>query len=361
MSRDERTLEITVAATENSLRIFDIAGPEAAQGARWEELPQTRLHATPEMSLRNVLELASAQLGITVQAELGQALAQLREERGEAAHEEKVVDRLAFAEFRRPDDDDVMDSVGTKRRNKRLRSTSVVIVRNELGQAVWKRPPFDATMAELLDAAEAGLIEGDPLQPYLVLVVPQGDFGLFAEWHRFLETLKLLWEVSGAMAQAGGALAFLDLVRRAFKRRGNKPTEVVEKNAQVWSERGAGPDDVIELLQQKPRKASVIASLLGCTTGEAEALLWGLGCAEIDGCWHWRGDALASFIADDLELRPMLGNYRGEDRLRSEYERRLRELGQQGESTSAEDEKREMYEEFRRQVEAEIDEGLGGD
>lgn len=358
MSQSERTLEITVAATENSLRIFDIDGPEAANGASWMELPKTRLQATPETTLRDVLEQASAQLGITVNSQLRKSIARSRKERGEAPREEGVVDRLAFAEFRCLEDDEVMDSHGTRRRMSRLRSTSVVVVRDEQGQAVWRRPPFDATMAELLDAAEAGLIEGDPLQPYLVLVVPQGDFGLFAEWQRFSETLKLFWEVSAAMAQVGGALAFLDMVRRVLKRRSEKTTEVVEGNAQAWSERGASPDDVIELLRQKPREVSEIASLLGCAKGEAEALLWGLGCAEIEGLWHWRGDAVANFIADDLELRPMLENYRGEERLRSEFERRLRELGQEGQSASAEVEKREMYEELRRQVDAEIDDDL---
>ena len=345
--RNERTMEITVAATENSLRIFDINGPEAANGASWEELPKARLQATPEMSLRDVLEQASAQLDITVHAEMRRALARLREERGEAPREETVVERLAFAEFRRPDDDDVMDSVGTRRRNKRLGSTSVVVVRDELGQAVWKRPPFEATMAELLDAAKEGLIEGDPLQPYLVLVVPQGTSGLYAEWQQFLETLRILWEISGAMGHLGGAWAFVELVRRVIKRRNAGVTKAVERNAKAWSERGARPDDLLQLLRQKPRRIHEVTSLLGCSAGEAEALLWGLGYTESEGFWRWRGDAVARLIADDVELGPAFSNYRGEEKVRPELERRLRELGETGETKSYEEEKQMMLEEVR--------------
>lgn len=358
MSEKENHLEVTVAATQNSLHIFEIDGPEAEPSARWEELPKVIVSARVDERLRDVLERASAELGISVSAQTQCAVAQLRRERGEEPREETVVDHLAFAAFHCLDDDEVVNSHGIQRRNARLGSTAVAVVRDERGRAVWKRPPFEATMAELIDAADADLIEGDPLQPYLVLVIPQGELGLLAEWTQLVENLKLLWDIAGAMAQIGGAWAFLDLVRQVAKRR-TSTAETIAANASDWSKRGARPDDLVALLQMRPRTSEEIGALLGCSDGEAEALLWGLGCAERDGLWHWRGDDVANFIADDLELDQMFANYRGRGSVKREFERRMRQLGEGGQAPSASSEKQQMSDEFSRKVHAEIEEELG--
>lgn len=355
------SVQVTVAATENALRIFDVPGGGAAHGAHWDELPKTTVLADPTETLREVLRRAANDLGIDVAAEVKKIHSKLRAERGEAPHEDKVVDRIAFAEFRRPDDDEPVDERGTLRRLARLKGCGVVVVRDAQGHAVWRRPPFAATMAELIDAAEAGLLDGDPLQPYLVLVVPQGDFGTLGEWHEFATQLQLLWEISGALAQVAGAWGFVELLRKVAGRRSAEVARTVEENAVAWSERGARPSDLVELLEQRPRSGESIAALLGCSLGEAEAVLWGLGCTRDGELWVYRGDQAADFIADDLQLKSMLASYRGPENLRGEFERRLAQLGREGHAPSAEKEKQEMNAEFRKRIEEEDDLDLGGD
>jgi hypothetical protein len=348
-------LQVTVAATENALHIFDLPDGGAAHGAHWDQLPKTTVSADPSETLREVLRRAAADLEISVAPEVKKIHAKLRAERGEAPREDKVVDHIAFAEFRRPDDDEPADERGTLPRLARLKGCGAVVVRDERGHAVWRRPPFEATMAELIDAAEAGLLDGDPLAPYLVLVIPQGGFGTLGEWHEFAAQLRLLWELSGALAQVAGAWGFIELLRKVARRRSGEAAHTVEQNAVAWSERGARPSDLVELLEQRPRSGESIAALLGCSLGEAEAVLWGLGCSQDGDLWVYRGDQAADFIADDLQLESMLRNYRGAENLRGEFERRLTQLGREGRAASAAAEKQQMNAEFRKRSAEEED------
>lgn len=353
MGTDERSLEVLVAATEDPLRIFEIPAGGPPANAAWSELPKTRLLVTPTETLREVLTRAATDLGISVGAQAARIINKQREEQGKPPTAVEVVDRLAFAEFRRLDDDE-HDEHGRPRRIVRLKSTGVAVVRDPQGHAIWKRPPFEATMAELVDAAETGLLDGDPLQPYLVLLIPQGELGGPLAWHQLAQQLKLLWDISGYLAQAGGAWAFIELVRQVARRRSKETVSAIESNATTWTDRGARPGDLLDLVQRAPRTAQDIAALLGCSEQEAEAILWGIGCTHIDGIWIYRGDAAASFIADDLELRDSFSAYRDPEATRPEFERRLTELGQHGSAPSAEEEKREMHEEFTQQVEREL-------
>jgi hypothetical protein len=190
-------------------------------------------------------------------------------------------------------------------------------------------------------------------------VIPQGELGALGDWDLFTQQLKLLWEVSGIAAQLGGAWGFFELVRKVVSRRSEKATEIVERQSAAWNERGARPGDVIELVRRRPQTGESISALLGCTVPEAEAGLWAIGATETDGLWFYRGDPAAALIADDLQLEAMFSAYRPERGPRAEFDRRLEELGRNGKVPSA-DEKRQMSDELRRQVESEIDEEIGG-
>jgi hypothetical protein len=178
------------------------------------------------------------------------------------------------------------------------------VVRDDHGRAIWRRPGLDATLGELLDAAEHGLIDGDPLQPYLIPSVPQGDAGGLDAWINFKDALLIFWSIANAAATAHGALGLRDRLAEVRRRRRPELTDVVQQYAPGWSERGAAPSDLRQLLASCPRSSAEIASLLGCSTREAEALLWGLGFTfdAVASVWHERGDPTAQLIADDIAL-----------------------------------------------------------
>jgi hypothetical protein len=55
-----------------------------------------------------------------------------------------VVEMIAYAAFRRPDDDQPGDGTeGVIRRDSRSRKHTVLIVRDSAGRALWRRPSFE--------------------------------------------------------------------------------------------------------------------------------------------------------------------------------------------------------------------------
>lgn len=213
-------------------------------------------------------------------------------------------------------------------------------------------------MAELQDAASAKLLDGDPLQPYLVLVIPQADFGGIAEWQQFVDLLKILWDATGVLDRIAGGCAFFELFRQVRSRRSAKAIEAINSNSGKWSERGGRPSDLVALVARKPRRATEIAGLLGCDVDEAEAVLWALGCAPDGEMWTYRGDPAAAFIADDLELAPAIAasaEYLEED-AKEVAQRRLQELGEAGTAPPLGEERLNIREALRRGVEEELEE-----
>jgi hypothetical protein len=225
-----------------------------------------------------------------------------------------------------------------------------VVVRNEDGAAVWKRPPFDATVAELLDAHSAGLIEGDPLQIYLVPSIPQGAFGLGGEWNLFIEHLKTLWDATSAASTLGGAAAAGFLLKDLIERRGKHATEAISRRSPAWTERGGAPGDLVNLLAAQPRTTEEIAGLLGCAGNEAEAILWALGFAfdEDSTTWIQGGDETARLIVDDIELSltDVLEWPGAEGLYRDAVEKRLGELGEGRKPPPAAEERKAMRDRY---------------
>jgi hypothetical protein len=225
-----------------------------------------------------------------------------------------------------------------------------VVVRNADGHAVWKRPPFEATVAELIDAQSAGLIDGDPLQIYLVPSIPQGAFGIGGEWNLFIEHLKTLWDVASAASTLGGAASAAILVKEVVKRRSKQATETIEQRSPDWTERGGAPGDLVNLLAARPRTTDEIASLLGCPSDEAEAILWAFGFTFDQSSRRWArgGDKAAQFIADDIELSftDVLAWPDAEGRYREVAEKRFRELAEQGKAVPAEEDRAAMRDRY---------------
>lgn len=281
-------LVVTVAGMAAGQGLFQYDGKGPAWDATWDELPKTTVSAEPDEPLRSVLRRGAHALGVSVSPAVRRARAELREQEGKPPLDEEVTDMLVYAAFHRGDDDEAGDGTeGTLRRDARSRKRTVLVVRDAAGHAVWRRPPFDATMAELVDAHDVGLLDGDPLQVYLVLVIPQGEMGVLGEWSQFQENLEIAWHLTGVAAQIAGAFSFIEAVRRFAERRSGKAAEAVKKNSTAWAERGGAPADLKQLLASQPRDSAETAALLGCSEAEAEAILWGLGFTPETGSGRW--------------------------------------------------------------------------
>lgn len=286
-------LSVTVVGTAAGQGIFQYRDGGPDWHASWAELPKAKIRARPTDSLGSVLERAADEMGVTLTPGAERAHRHNRVGDSATTPAGAVLETLAYAGFRRGDDDLPGDGrEGVARRDSRARKHTVLVVRDSQGRAVWRRPPFAATMGELVDAAEAGLLKGDPLCPYLILTIPQGMIGLPGDWLQLRQELEAIWTLSGIAAQIAGAFSFLGFVRRYAGRHSGRAAKAVEKNSAVWAERGASPADLNRLLASRPRTTAEAAALLGCTESEAEAILWafGLVCGN-DGTWVPQGPA----------------------------------------------------------------------
>jgi hypothetical protein len=293
---------VVAVAIEPFPYVFEMDSPPAA-AATWAELPQATIDATPEDSLRDVLGRACGPLGVRLPAEFLELGRRLALSDGQPEPSEDPADHLVFLALRQEDDDELLRGPGYEVRRRLARMKQIeVVVRDANGHAVWKRPGLDATMGELIDARAAGLLRGDPRQPYLIPSVPQGDFfGL--DWPTFKDLLTALGVLATSVATTEGVLEFKDRLVALRKRRKNV-VPVVEAHQAMWQTRGAAPGDLLDMLRLRPRSSEEVSALLGCSTSEAEALLWGLGFAHDDSSdlWVYAGDELAKLLAADLEL-----------------------------------------------------------
>jgi hypothetical protein len=283
----DRKLRIVVAGTATG-PTFAYKGTEPSPGASWPELPKATILTDPGETLGSVLGRAADELGVIVPPEVLRIHANIRAQEGKPPQPAAgVAEGLYYAAFHRPDDDEPPEvPEGMARRDERSRKHTVLVVRDSDGHALWRRPPFTVTMGELVDAHAVGLLEGDPLEPYLVLTIPQGGIGGYAEWQQLQQALEAAWHLRGLFGELITYLSFFGAVSRWVKRRSNKGAEVVEKHSTDWARRGAAPADLENLLAARPRRSSEIAALLGCSTEEAEAILWALGFVpRKDGTW----------------------------------------------------------------------------
>lgn len=178
-------LSVDVAVLPAFEIVFDVPGGSPRPGTPWSELPHVGVRATADDTLRTVMRHACDTLGIDLTEMARQAEEAWLRKQGGNAVVPHVAEKLVYAGFWQPDDDDVVagGEFPILRRDSRTNLT-VVVVTDAKGHAIWRRPALDATMGELLQAAEAGLINGDPLRPYLVPSIPQGIRACLASGRR---------------------------------------------------------------------------------------------------------------------------------------------------------------------------------
>jgi hypothetical protein len=203
---------------------------------------------------------------------------------------------------------------------------------DEQGRVKFGAHEFDEiTFGELLDAAESGTLDGDPLRPYLILVVPQGG-ALSATWAALVNLWGLSWYVLEHIAAAGEAAYVVKRLRDRIK--GGRDV-VVARGEQWWMEQGADPDDVYDFLARVPRTTEQVAGLLGCSNEEAASALWAFGLAPDpeSGLWYPGGDEEAKLLRGNTELIIQGANLY---ELADEFRERTEELLETGEAPDVE-------------------------
>jgi hypothetical protein len=304
-------LEITVALIADAHDPLHQMIPEEEFARPYAERQKICLPVDETETLAAILQRAAIGLGVSRPQELG-------------GPESVAYGRIAFY---KPSDEESF----APRAMPRLHWAQLVLV-DDRGRAVFGvRDQRAVTCADLLRAAEVGVLDGDPLRPYLFVEPGWGDAPP-PDWPTVLTGLEIARQMLEGIATAGGAWAFADaIVRRVRERVG-----VGKKTAQghrEWAQRGTRPYQFVALILTRDWTSDELGSLLGCTNAEAEAVLWMLGFSfdNKDEIWRFAGDAEAEIIRA-IHDQIAIAAHRGGSEWQAELRRRVSMLLETGES-----------------------------
>lgn len=167
---------------------------------------------------------------------------------------------------------DVIDGIGFWREgddapDSFLRYESYFVGLDAAGAAVWGTAR-EIRIADLVRAAQEGIVSFDPLRVYLHPTLPQGADVLMASWEAFAELWNAAWPIVEKVAAAHGAGQVLTALRRRF---GRAPTLL--KRRSELEERLAGPGQVIDLMASRSWSPDQLARTMSCSPEDAEELL----------------------------------------------------------------------------------------
>jgi hypothetical protein len=164
---------------------------------------------------------------------------------------------------------------------------------DDRGRARWGIA-LDQSLGELIRASDANVLHGDPLRPYLILSIPQGDPGFGGEWNQLVEVLRLAWDIVRPLGEAYASFQAL----KAIKARLSRGASLIERDAPQWTSRNGGPHDVANLMASRRWTTAEATKLLGCPPGNTELIMLALGCAfeEETSTWGPPTDGAGRFM-----------------------------------------------------------------
>lgn len=184
--------------------------------------------------------------------------------------------RLGFPELQEPAYIEFYDADA---QNGRTPYTSAVVLVDREGRAVWGNRWGDIRLDDALTAYHAGAFSGDPRRPIIIPYVGFGN-GIILDWPQVLLGLGLLWDAVGHVTTVYGAKELGQRLIKVFRRR----SEVQTTHFASWQERSGFPADFAEFVKNRRYwDAAQLASLLGCPTDHARAILTGYG-------FEWRAE-----------------------------------------------------------------------
>lgn len=277
-------LDVHVALIANAGQPFE-PGPidDSFYAQPYAERRKVTISVQEQESLASVLERAAALMGLQPPADSWTG------GRFDASHR-----KIAFY---KPEDDEGP----VERPQGRLMLGELVLVDRD-GRAIFgvhdlRTVGYD----DLLGAAEAGAIDGDPLKPYLILDEGWGDVPP-VDWATVQEGFDVAWEVIKALAVVTGATTGGVKAKQWLTERLARGRDALAANPE-WSQRGYRPDQFVTLLSTRDWNTADLARLLGCSEQEAEAVLWALGYVFSEGKsrWQYRADNAGTMLSTIIQ------------------------------------------------------------
>lgn len=245
---------------------FDKYRAETAYADR----PSVDLQVAPDETVRAVLARAARLLGVRIDAHA------------------RLDDAIHYLAFHLPEDDDALD-------RRRYVSGSHVMLVDEAGRITWGNDFSTVTYEQIIRAADAGVIHGDPHRPYLILEQPAGN-GVLLIWAAVTTGLLLLEKGLSVAANIEGVLQFRDRLRR----RAERGRRAVQETSPDLLTRGGQPAEILRyVLDQDVWHAADLGQRLGCAEELAEGLLEMFGYGESNsGVWRKDDSPDALFMRD---------------------------------------------------------------
>jgi hypothetical protein len=184
-------------------------------------------------------------------------------------------------------------------------------------RARWNLQAHQIPYEWIVRAGEERLLRGDPLRPYLPMLLPQGGDGFQIAW----ETLQASWQVLEGLLVTYGAYKLGNEARDRLLSRLRR-RHSIEMHSPDWVERGGSARNVSRTLERKPWSPEDLRIIMNVPTAQvAEDLLAVFGfertaegeyvVSESEEARVLRlaeDDVFNTFIAgaSDAELRPRL-------------------------------------------------------
>lgn len=223
------TLDIEVALVADPSDPFAPGPIDGRYYARpYSERDKVTIQVAEDESLATALERAAAEMGLRPPRDswMGQQF--------DASHR-----KIAFYKSEHEDDP-------VKHPRGRLMMGELTLVDRE-GRAIFGVSNFRTVRyRDLLRAADAGTIDGDPLRPYLIIDDGWGDAPP-ADWATLYQGLEVAWEAAKVFAVATGVVTGAAGLRRWVAERIRSGRQALEANPE-WAQRGYRPDQFITLL-----------------------------------------------------------------------------------------------------------------
>ncbi len=277
------SVDVVVALIANAERPFETMALESEWARPYDERPKAELTVDEGQTLAEVLEAAAEQLDLRPPAE---------------HYNPTFVGTYNKVAFYKPEDEH-----GFADRHVPRYLLSELTLIDDRGQAIFGVHNLRGVRySDLLRAAEGGVLNGDPLRPYLVIEVGYGDAPP-PDWGLVFEGLKVLRETLQVAGEVGGVLALGKLVIDAVRERLGRGQEALESNPE-WMLRGYSPYQFTALILSRDWSPAELAQVLGCSEQEAKGVLWVLGFADDEaGRWQLDGDEAAKIVRElQIEL-----------------------------------------------------------
>lgn len=258
---------VTVALWEREQGILQFDPPisEQARQLRWDERLKVTLEVDEDETLAAVMNRAKREFDLRPRILVKPGVY-------EEMDPEAVAALPYFFGFYEADNDPPLEQHGST-----LFAFNLVTV-DPQGRAHWNRQSNEIPYGDLVRGGEKGLVDGDPLRPYLYLSVPQGGGGFREAW----TVLQTIWTITGGITGTVAAAKLTAEQSRRFLRllRGS---DVVEKKSDEWTERGGGPYEIRRTIERQSWEPADMRKLLDLDTDdEAVAVLELFGGARND-------------------------------------------------------------------------------